>query len=105
MTDESTIRQLAEKWLKGTITNDERQIFETWYNEHPGNLEWLGDANDEGIKQRMIHAIQSQIAEQATTPNFAKRRLVIWKRIAAAAAIVLFVLAGGYLLFFNRTRQ
>ena len=101
MTDVSTMRRLAEKWLNGTITEEEKQAFETWYNEQPDKLEWIGDSSDETVKQRILNAIYSRIEEYANVHEIPAQRISLWKRIAVAASIILMLGAGSYFLFFN----
>jgi hypothetical protein len=65
MTDLTLMRQLAEKWLTGTITEGEKAQFETWYNEHPDELLCPGDT-EEGVKLRMLTVIHAWTSEPAT---------------------------------------
>src|SRR5882724_11089022 len=56
------IRDLADKWLKGTLTADQRQLFEQWYNKQPPEtLPWEKDAQESVLKERLFSNITRQL--------------------------------------------
>ena len=58
MIDQEKIRELAEKWLNGTITDAEKKQFDDWYNEQPeGSLDWTGDEKEEKLQERMFQSV------------------------------------------------
>lgn len=95
MIDRNKVGELADKWLKGTITDVEKQAFEDWYNreagQHPG---WSRDIDEQSLRNRLFSNIleKTEIKEQAggkTLPEIHRRkRLYKWSSVAAAAIII-----------------
>ncbi len=94
MTDRNRIYELADKWLKGTITEKEKQEFEDWYNleaeQHP---EWTQDPDEESLKNRLFHDILEKIeSKEDTGKNILRSRrkqyLYKWYSTAAAAVVI-----------------
>lgn len=98
MKKQPDISELAEKWLKGTITEAEKQIFEDWYNSQPGNnLHWLKNDSEEEVKQNIFQSIMNRLeAEQPVV------RRISWKRRLTAAAAILAVVGGAAFYLFSR---
>ncbi len=102
MTDKNKIYELADKWLKGIITEKEKQYFEQWYEQEAGeSLKWSRDANEKKLKNRLLKAIHAKIQSESRQENvkFVKtfrQKQYKWMT-AAAAVIILFTL--GFLLF------
>ncbi|PSL34439.1 FecR family protein [Chitinophaga ginsengisoli] len=91
------ISRLADKWLKGTISQEEKALFEAWYNNVPeGTVEWDDDMAHSGreLREHLLQQIRERMEE--------KRPLTLYKRIpvrylgAAAAVIVLMMATGIY---------
>ncbi|RYY52628.1 MAG: FecR family protein [Chitinophagaceae bacterium] len=91
------ISLLAEKWLNGTLSAEEQELFNDWYNQfndqelslpadHPSSLP--------EIKIRMLQQIQQRVKNEETTPVISMRA----RRWAAAAAVTGLLLAGGYFI-------
>ena len=98
MKKENDINSLAEKWLNGTITEEEKAQFEAWYNSQPGSdLQWLKNETEEGLKKRIFQSIIHQL--EADQPPI---RRIPWKRRLSAAAAVLLILGGAAFYLFNR---
>src|SRR5688500_11381811 len=98
MKKENDINSLAEKWLNGTITEEEKEQFEAWYNSQPGfDLQWLKDETEEDLKKRIFQSIIQQV--EADQPLV---RRIPWKRRLSAAAAILLVLGGTAFYLFNR---
>lgn len=98
MKKENDIHSLAEKWLNGTITEEEKQQFEAWYNSQPGvDIQWLKNETEEGLKKRIFQSIMHQL--EAGQPVI---RRIPWKRRLSAAAAVLLILGGAAFYLFNR---
>jgi ferric-dicitrate binding protein FerR (iron transport regulator) len=97
------ISALAEKWLNGTISEEEKQQFEEWYNRQPGaSMDWLKDETEDELKKRIFRSVIDQMEEEQPVV-----RRVTWKRKLSAAAAVLLLLGGAaaFLLTTNRTEK
>jgi transmembrane sensor len=95
--DDQRINKLADKWLKGTITDLELKELEDWFaQDDSAPLEVPTDADENSLQYRMY----SKIAERGNLQS-AKRKNIrrLWPRIAAAASILLVLSASGYFLF------
>jgi transmembrane sensor len=89
LTSIETIRALAEKWLDGTITPEEEQIFETWYNrEKPERLQWLSAGSEPELKNRMFESILHKIEEESATTHKVRSLKTSWIKYAAAIIIL-----------------
>jgi transmembrane sensor len=110
MIDQATIRALAEKWLKGTISEEEKKIFENWYNNQPpGSIDWLSAESEQELKSRIFQSILSKLEEEAADEQLARvialpnqRR---WSRKLAAAAVILLLAGAGTTYLFLRNRS
>lgn len=83
-------KELLSKYHSGEATNEEKALVESWYLQYgtaPSDLtpEQLQEEHDLGLK--MLHA---QLPQQ--------KRLSIWPRVAAAAAVICCVATGIYYL-------
>ncbi len=94
MTDRDRIFELADKWLKGTITEEERQEFEDWYNrevkQHP---EWTRDPDEQSLRDRLYRSVLKNIEPMEkgrTLLNSRGNRFYKWYSVAAVV-VVLFV--------------
>ncbi|HVW94367.1 MAG TPA: FecR domain-containing protein [Mucilaginibacter sp.] len=91
----SRLQLLANKWRKGTLTENERKEFDAWF--HAEELEPQEVAPEFGLteeeqRERLYARISAQIHNQ---PVVVRR---LWPRIAAAASILLILSTGGYFL-------
>lgn len=93
---EERIIQLAQKWLDGTITPEEKDEFDQWYNAFDDTVHETGSHEGEaGLRER----IKNQIFSQADIPQPDKgpaRPVPYW--LGLAATLLLFALAGAYFL-------
>jgi ferric-dicitrate binding protein FerR (iron transport regulator) len=85
------INLLAQKWQEGTITKEEREEFENWYNNFDNSLEINSDESQTEMEQRLY----SLIAQKG---NIRTRQTITikWTRLAAAASILLCLGIGSY---------
>jgi len=84
------IREYADKWLKGTITPEEKKLFEDWYNEQaPEFVAWPGNDSEEQIQQQIFDSIDKTIREDKKNSSTEKSKMRIGRRIAVAAAVLL----------------
>lgn len=95
------IAELAEKWLKGTITEDEKQEFNNWYNKEAAtNPEWTRDNTNEDLKYRLYKKIQEGINAEGKGRTVglpkedSKKYFYRWVSVAAVV-----VIAAGLWLF------
>jgi transmembrane sensor len=80
-------KALADKWLKGTISEDEKAYFEKWYNHFDFSTITEEDTT---FRQRVFNRLQQEIM-----PN---RRIIPMVIRWSAAAAVVGILVTGYLL-------
>ena len=96
MKKQSDISALAEKWLKGTITEAEKKEFEDWYNSQPGlDMHWLKDDTEEEAKSRIFGSIMDRLE----IPEPAVRHISWPRRLSVAAAIALAIGGAAFYLF------
>jgi transmembrane sensor len=99
------IRDLADKLLKGIISEKERALFEDWYNQQaPDSIDWIKDINATSLKERLFQSIQQEIYSDQSDVFIRKTNRIGWRRTAAAIVILAFGI-GGYFVFFNKPRR
>ena len=85
--------ELAQKWLEGTITEEEKEVFNNWYDKNQGEAvtvpENYGTSDDEH-RERLLNRIQEKIDSADN-----KVRRISWYRPAIAAAVALLVISLG----------
>ena len=88
-------KELAEKWLKGTITPEEAKEYNQWYNakgeELPVTVEPEIAHNEEALKQKIIIKVRRELGLKAKQ---GKKRVLY--TLMSAAAIVLILVSGIY---------
>jgi len=95
MIDRNKIGELADKWLKGTITEEEKKYFEDWYNreaeQHP---EWTRDLDEQSLRNRLFRGIlekteiKEQTAKKTLSLTHRRKQLYKWPSVAAAAVVI-----------------
>ena len=90
------IQNLANKWLSGTITQQEQKTLDEWYEQQlPEKLDWAkADDTDEIIKARMFNSIKEEL-QFDTQKVISIRQTRIWAM--AAASVLLFLISSIYL--------
>lgn len=85
------IRQLADKWIEGTITPTERNVLLEWYaRQTPAEISWdSADAHENELEERLYAALQDKLS-----PRLQPVKRNIGKRLAQAAAILLLITTG-----------
>jgi ferric-dicitrate binding protein FerR (iron transport regulator) len=101
------IRELAAKWMAGTITPEEKARFEAWYNQFDfSELELLDHwaAQPEEIEAHILHKLQTSLCEIQEEPVGPVPRVHDFKRSRrwiAAASVSLLISAGSYLFYLS----
>jgi len=101
--DETRYRELAQKWLDGTITAAEKQEFAAWYNadqDVPVDIPSEFAESDEALRERILNKINSQIFDETSGRG---RKTLVW--LTSIAASVLIVLAGIIIHFHLKKQQ
>jgi transmembrane sensor len=93
--DNTRIALLARKWEEGTITPEEKLEFNEWYNQQQHDIEI--DNTESAIGEQLYANITSAVKTRSLT------KLIIIKRISAAAAILITLSAGLYFYFTYNT--
>lgn len=91
------IKALAEKWMKGTLSDEERAIFERWYDQSEGaDIQWPGNETEKELQSRMYDRIGAELKQDvaAGRTHGTTRRVSIDRRWWMAAAAVLIILSG-----------
>ncbi|SEW51494.1 FecR family protein [Chitinophaga arvensicola] len=85
------IRQLADKWIAGTITASERDVLLEWYSRQvPAEIPWeSADAHETAMEERLYADLQHKLQ-----PSVIPVKKNNWKRLAQAAAVLLLIAAG-----------
>lgn len=98
--DRKRLIELGYKWLEKKISPEEKQEFEAWLdqvNDEP--LEMPSAARSDQEYEAMLF---KKIQEQTAIARPVRR---LWPRIAAAAAVLLFLSVGGYFLLHKQAPQ
>jgi transmembrane sensor len=99
------IRDLADKLLKGIISEKERALLEDWYNQQaPDSIDWIKDSNATALKERLFQSIQQEIYSDQSAVSIRKTNRIGWRYTAAAMIILAFGI-GGYFAIFNKPRK
>lgn len=85
---EEKLRELAQKWLNGSLTAEEEVLFNQWYDQlPPSEIEVDSrDTNADAFKERVYQRVMTSIRPEENNILTHKRRWMAW---SAAAAIVL----------------
>src|SRR5689334_5946683 len=91
------IKALAEKWMKGTLSDEERAIFESWYHQSEGaDIQWPGNETEKELQTRMYEGISAGLKQDVATggTHYPGGTVSIKRRWWMAAAAVLVMLSG-----------
>ena len=67
--DETRYRELAQKWLDGTITAAEKQEFAAWYNadqDAPVDIPSKFAESEDALRERILNKINSEIFDETS---------------------------------------
>ncbi len=93
---------LIRKYLSGTATTEEMEAVEQWYQDYGPNLEVFVGNEEERSEQELHDKILSRLRTTLYAPPQAKVT-PMWKKLAAAASIVVLVSVGGWYLMHDRS--
>jgi ferric-dicitrate binding protein FerR (iron transport regulator) len=99
--DQKKLQELAQRYLEGTATEEEKRLLHEWYDkadEEDAEVELVFTNRKEGAdeaRDRMLYALESKIE-----PVIPARRPVLRRMITTAAALL--VLSAGGLLLLSR---
>lgn len=84
---EEKLRELALKWLNGSLTPEEEALFNQWYDQlPPSEIEVIShDANAEAFKERVYQRVMTSIHPKGNVIAVHKRRWIAWSTAAAVA--------------------
>lgn len=103
-TDPQYYRELAHKWLNGTISAEEKAILEKWYEDNDRltvNIPEDFATDEHSHSQRIFAEVERQISNHTIHPSnviSVKRRIM---QTAAVAAIFMVMVGGAFYLFRN----
>jgi transmembrane sensor len=98
--DKERLYLLAEKWVDGTISNEEKQEFADWYNQFTDEVLEMDDESAlNSVKNVLFEQVKKRIRADESPAQ--PRQLRPWLRYAAAAAL-LFAIAGGAYLYLRQ---
>ncbi|TZF82117.1 DUF4974 domain-containing protein [Pedobacter sp. BS3] len=96
------IYNLARKWQEGTITNSEKEEFNTWYHSFDDTrLEEISDETPDELKERLFEAILTKEGIQSKTII---KRMIFW-RVAVAAMLIIALSFAGYFIINHNPQQ
>ena len=97
------LQELAHKMKTVSLTDKEQAFFDTWYSSHADEVLELPEGyarNPTEIRDRILIKLKQRVkAERKSVVT------IFWRRIAAAASILIFLSSGVYLIFHKQTIQ
>ena len=97
--DKNELQLLAQKYLDGTATSEEKQILDQWYNTiHSGWPETVDldkQETEEDVKQRMLDNLSKKLFTEmplkAEKPSgYSIKRMIFWMGSVAAVLVIAF---------------
>lgn len=96
------INQLAEKWVNGTITDEEKAFFNAWYDSF--DFSELKMEVSEGFEENVFkEKIRTEIKNKIPEFDKTQKGYPLWSRIAIAAAVAAMICSAGLVYFFNHS--
>lgn len=106
LNNKHNFEELADKWVQGTITKEEKVYFESWYNSFE-DLEIQVRNSQYGsgkeLKSQMFHKIRIRLEGADLLPVKLNPSKVTWYRLVAA--VLFFVFFAGILYYSNSKDQ
>ena len=87
--------ELTQKWLKGTITPEETQLLDAWYNQQPPEqVGWVSDdQGTDALKERLFANISKGAFNDKKVIKLNFRRTIAW---TAAACLLISIFTWRY---------
>ena len=80
------LKELSEKWMKGALSEEERALFESWYNRHEASsIQWPGDETEEELHSRIYDRINTVLDEKTAGRTV---RMHHWWQVAAVVVVI-----------------
>ncbi|MGJ1421136.1 FecR family protein [Sphingobacterium spiritivorum] len=98
--DQKKYQQLASKWLDKTITEEELQVFNAWYESDPDGIIEIPESfaqTEVQLQARILKGINSRIHKT--------RIYSFWTRISVAASVLLLLGASFYVYRYSTTEK
>src|SRR6185312_16128232 len=99
--DKKTFFSLIDKYEEGNTSSNEKALVEEYYSR----LDAMGKTNLSAKEENKLKEKMYRQVVESLEGDFKKtviRRLPVWRKVAAAAAIFILFAPGSYFLFFNR---
>lgn len=101
--DNQRLTELAQKWKEGSITDQELTEFNQWYDSFDDTI--LDEASDESVTQ-LKQRLYTNVVNKENIPLIQSvKSFKLWYRIAAAAAILIVLSTGIYLISANKKQE
>jgi ferric-dicitrate binding protein FerR (iron transport regulator) len=92
---------LANKWLEGTIDEEEKKAFEEWYNQDEAHIiQWGKPEDRDTLRDRLFDSIERKIKVREPKIRYLRPGRLL--RYAAASSIIVLLTMVGY-FFINRS--
>lgn len=87
---EEQLKELARKWLEGSLNKDEEILFNRWYDRSlPSEIEIdAPDADAKAFKERVYERIMASIYKKKNADISYKRKRIVWS-VAASVLVLL----------------
>lgn len=101
--DNQRLTELAQKWKEGSITDQEQTEFNQWYDSFDDTL--LDEVSDESVDQ-LKQRLYTHVVHKENIPlKESVKSFRLWYRFAAAAAILVVLSTGIYLISTNKKQE
>jgi transmembrane sensor len=92
--DKNELQALAQKYLEGTATPEEKQLLNDWYDADNSDVSEIvdlqTDETEADVKHRLYNNLRQQLFEPQKPRQSVVKRLVIWAGSAAAVLALTF---------------
>ncbi len=106
--DRQYMIELADKWLKGTITREEELEFAAWYAHFSDGKELTINAefaaSPDALRQRIYDSLERVVSGEEAAVKKATGKIV-WRRLLVAASVLVLLNTLAYMMMFKRPRH